>query len=187
MALNSWYGTNLAFSYLHALCLLWGPCLLVALIYDVNCASTLRAPLKAFNGAQGIKNCQLLYFSLDLSHATFLSFFGSELQNAIAHSIIHGFAWKLSCRILHLYPNCLYHKTIQYYIIPVSCFWHLEGNFQGQTALPTVIFHRLFQNFACTCYWMVFRCSKLIVHLTCQSDLWQLLHWDDLGTTQGQG
>jgi hypothetical protein len=45
MALHSaLYGTNLlspAFSHLQALCLLQGPCLLVALIYGVKCA---RAP-----------------------------------------------------------------------------------------------------------------------------------------------
>ena len=38
-----------------------------------------------------------------------------------------------------------------------------EGNFQGQTALLVVICHRLIQNFVCTCYCMLFRCSKFSV------------------------
>jgi hypothetical protein len=35
-------------------------------------------------------NLQLQYFTFDLAQPLFLSFFGSELQNDIAPSILHG-------------------------------------------------------------------------------------------------
>ena len=110
----------------------------------------------------------------------YISECSSLLLESLSISCIFIHMTRIYIHVLHKYLGLVYGYTRNgswCTRIWVQCgkTWP-EGCLWWTLALPAVIWHRLFQNFACTCYWMVFRCSKLIVHLRWQSDLWSLLH-----------
>ena len=122
---------------------------------------------------------QLLYFAFDLAQPLFLSFLDQTFKMTLLHQFSMDWlgTWTVGSHICSL-STC----TTRLYNITLFQvhFWHPQGTFQDQIALLAVIWYRLFQHFGCTCYWIIFMCLKLIVHLRWQSDLWQLLQ---LGVT----
>ena len=107
-------------------------------------------------------------FPLTFPMPLVFSFSGSELQNAIAQSILHGFPWKLNCRFLHMQSKCV--CTIKLYNITLFLF-HVFGT---QRAISKV--KQLYQLEYATNYSKTWAAPSIGWYSGAQN---QLCTWDD--------